>query len=437
MEKKPKVLVISYYWYPFAGVGTYRVSRFVKYLQRLGWEVVVLTAKKASSGHRADPDDSLLARVKVYRSSIIEPTQLLSNKNSGNTSVTHNPSIFYSKNKGLLAKIAVWMRLNILIPDAKLTWKWFAVPLGKKVIKQEAPDIIFSTSPPPTTHRIAQQLASWSKIPWLADFRDPWTNIYYYDDNPLSPLAQKKNKELENQVLHSADRITVVNYGFFDKIPDSLQTKIHRITNGFDPDHITIEERKPQRNEQFTIRYFGSLKINQRPTAFLEALSQIENETPEIAQRMRFEFFGSLDPTIGKDLESICDNITFNKNAFIQHSDMMALLPKSDLLLLSIGSSKNSSYALSTKVFEYMISGSNVLGIGPIQGAAAEVVSSTGIGQFFDRTDGSGVYSYIMSCFEAFDRNEYTFNDRNESMEKYSFNKLSQQLDSTMKDLIR
>ena len=84
-----------------------------------------------------------------------------------------------------------------------------------------------------------------------------------------------------------------------------------------------------------------------------------------------------------------------------------------------------------------MISGSNVLGIGPIQGAAAEVVSSTGIGQFFDRTDGSGVYSYIMICFEAFDRNEYTFNDRNESMEKYSFNKLSQQLDSTMKDLIR
>ena len=121
MEKKPKVLVISYYWYPFAGLGTYRVSRFVKYLQRLGWEVVVLTAKKASSRHRADPDDPLLARVKVYRSSIIEPTQLLSNKNSGKTSVTHNPSIFYFKNQVLLVKISVWKRLNILNPDAKLT----------------------------------------------------------------------------------------------------------------------------------------------------------------------------------------------------------------------------------------------------------------------------------------------------------------------------
>ena len=437
MEKKPKVLVISYYWYPFAGVGTYRVSRFVKYLQRLGWEVVVLTAKKASSGHRADPDDPLLARVKVYRSSIIEPTQLLSNKNSGKTSVTHNPSIFYAKNKGLLAKIAVWMRLNILIPDAKLTWKWFAVPLGKKVIKQEAPDIIFSTSPPPTTHRIAQQLASWSAIPWLADFRDPWTNIYYYDQTPLGPLAAKKNKRLEEKVLRSADKITVVNHGFFNELPDSIRAKMQRITNGYDPDHILAQENIPHRNEAFTIRYFGSLKINQRPTAFLEALSRIENERPEIAHRIRFEFFGSLDSSVEAEIESICDQITFKKSEFIQHSDMMALLPKSDLLLLSIGNSKNSSYALSTKVFEYMISGSKVLGIGPSQGAAAEVVAKTGIGKFFERDDTAGVYAYLITCFEAFNSNESAFTIRNESMEKYSFNKLSQQLDSTMKELIR
>lgn len=437
MKKKPKVLVVSYYWYPFAGVGTYRVSRFVKYLQRLGWDVVILTAKKAAAGHIADPEDPLLDSVKVYRSPIFEPSQLLSNINFGNTSSTHNPSIFYSRNKGSLAKIAVWMRLNILIPDAKLTWKWFAVPLGKKLIRHEAPDIIFSTSPPPTTHRIAQQLASWSKMPWLADFRDPWTNIYYYDDNPLSQLAQKKNKQLEKKVLQSADKITVVNHGFFDKMPDSILSKIQRITNGFDPDHIKTEENKPQRNELFTIRYFGSLKINQRPTAFLQALGRIENETPEIAQLIRFEFFGSLDPTIEKDLKSICNKISFKKNSFIKHSDMMALLPKSGLLLLSIGNSKNSSYALSTKVFEYMISGSNVLGIGPTKGAAAEVVSTTGIGKFFERADTNGVYAYIMDCFKAHERNEQTFNERNESMEKYSFTELSKQLDSVLKKLIR
>lgn len=436
MKKKPKVLVVSYYWYPYAGVGTYRVSRFVKYLQRLGWDIVILTAKKSSSGYIEDPHDPLLVNVKVYRSSIFEPIHLLSNSNSSNTSSTHNPSIFYSKNKGLLAKIAVWMRLNILIPDAKLTWKWFAVPLGKKVIKQEAPDIIFSTSPPPTTHRIAQQLATWSKIPWLADFRDPWTNIYYYDEAPLSPLAQKKNKQLEKKVLQSADKITVVNHGFFDKMPDSINSKIQRITNGFDPDHIKPEKSKPERNKQFTIRYFGNLKINQYPNAFLEALSQIEKESPKIACRMRFEFFGSLDSTIEADLESTCNKISFEKNAFIQHSSMMGLLPKSDLLLLSIGNSKNSSYALSTKVFEYMISGSKVLGIGPIQGAAAEIVNTTGIGEFFERADMNGVYTYLIECFKEYERDNQALNERNLAMNKYSFIQLSKQLDSILKELI-
>ena len=84
-----------------------------------------------------------------------------------------------------------------------------------------------------------------------------------------------------------------------------------------------------------------------------------------------------------------------------------------------------------------MISGSKVLGIGPSQGAAAEVVAKTGIGKFFERDDTVGVYAYITSCFEEFNRNESPFNIRNESMEKYSFNKLSQQLESTMKELIR
>jgi glycosyltransferase involved in cell wall biosynthesis len=144
-----------------------------------------------------------------------------------------------------------------------------------------------------------------------------------------------------------------------------------------------------------------------------------------------------LDSSVEAEIESICDQITFKKSEFIQHSDMMALLPKSDLLLLSIGNSKNSSYALSTKVFEYMISGSKVLGIGPSQGAAAEVVAKTGIGKFFERDDTAGVNAYLITCFEAFNRNESAFTIRNESMEKYSFNKLSQQLDSTMKELIR
>jgi len=439
MKSKPKVLVVTYYWYPFAGVGCYRVSRFVKYLQKMGWEVVILTANKASSSQLSEADHPLLKGVKVYRTPIIEPTQWLgspSKGKAGHQSVTHNPAIFYSKNKNLIARLAVWIRRNWLIPDAKLTWKWFAVRAGKKVITKEKPDVIFSTSPPPTTHRIAEALAQWSGIAWHADFRDPWTNIYYYDDFPLGEQADKKNRRMEGSVLDHAHSISVVNHGFFKNLSEKQDSKITIITNGFDPDHIQPEKTKPLSNEKFTIRYFGSLKINQRPTSFIQALERLEQDHAEWAQNMRFEFYGSLDATLAQEFTTRLNVIEFEQFGFIKHAEMLELLPESELLLLSIGQTKNSFYALSTKVFEYMISGSKVLGIGPTKGAAAEVVQDTAIGSFFEREDADGVYHFLVDELQAFLDGSKEKNTLGEIVEKYSFESLSADLDRQLRALI-
>ena len=439
MKPKQKVLVVTYYWYPFAGVGSYRVSRFVKYLQKMGWEVVILTAEKASSSQLSEPDHPLLDALKVYRTPIIEPTQWLSprtHKVKKSQSITHNPGIFYSKNKTLISRIAVWLRRNWLIPDAKLSWKWFAVPAGKKIIRREKPDVIFSTSPPPTTHRIAESLAKWSGLAWHADFRDPWTNIYYYDDFPLGVKADQKNRKMEVKVLENAYSISVVNHGFFSELSTDQTAKIRRITNGYDPDHIQPERTHPPKNEKFTIRYFGSLKINQRPSSFIDALKKLEAEQPEIAEQMRFEFYGSLDAALTLEFSSGLARIEFKPFGFIKHDEMLKLLPKSDLLLMSIGQSKNSFYALSTKVFEYMVSGSKVLGIGPTKGAAAEVVRDTGIGSFYEREDTEGVSAFLMNQFQAFKEDNSQKNSLGKAVQTYSFKSLTADLDSQLRALI-
>ena len=95
---KKKVLIITYYWYPYADVGTYRISRFCKYLAKRGWEISILTAKKASSGFEGKPDDPVLENISVYRSYIFEPTELL-NIGNKNKIKTNNSSVFYQKEK--------------------------------------------------------------------------------------------------------------------------------------------------------------------------------------------------------------------------------------------------------------------------------------------------------------------------------------------------
>lgn len=426
-----KVLIVSYYWYPFAGVGTYRISRFVKYLLKSGWEVVVLTTKEASSGMKDEPDDPILNQCKVYRSNIIEPTDLIPTGNK-DTSKTSNPSIFYQKDKDWKSKLAVWVRLNLMIPDAKFTWKWFAVPLGKKIIKKENPDLILSTSPPPTTNLIAKKLAEWSGLPWVADFRDPWTNIYYYDDNPQSNWARSRNKKLEAETLYRADKITLVNNGFFPEHEEAIAEKSTVIPNGFDSDHIVKSEESPEKSSKFTIRYFGSLKANQHPAAFINALDIIDKNKPDVAGNLVFEFYGSIDPDIKEEITSVGNHIETRFHGFIPHEEMMEKVSNSDLLLLTIGRTKNSKFALSTKVFEYMISGNPVLGIGPVDGAASELVQKTNIGGFFDHEDAKGVKEFIISQYEAAQNGKTLFTPNEEAIDEYSFEHLTKKLENIM-----
>ena len=107
------------------GLAPIGFQDLAKYLSKRGWDVVILTAKKASSGIEQKPEDPVLENLKVYRSGIIEPTGLL-NRKKGNKVTTSNPSLFYQKDKSWISRLAVWVRLNLMIPDAKFTWKWFA-----------------------------------------------------------------------------------------------------------------------------------------------------------------------------------------------------------------------------------------------------------------------------------------------------------------------
>lgn len=432
---RKKVLIITYYWYPFAGVGTYRISRFAKYLAKSGWEVVILTSKKAAAGMTGEPDDPILSECTVYRSNIIEPTGLLSSgkKQSQKTS---NPSIFYQKNKDWKSKLAVWARLNLMIPDAKFTWKWFAVPLGKKVIKKENPDLILSTSPPPTTNLIAKKLAKWSSLPWLADFRDPWTNIYYYDENPQSNWSRSQNKQLEAETLQSADKITLVNNGFFPGHEEDIADKSTVIPNGFDPDHIFKNRTFDSKNTKFTIRYFGSLKANQYPKAFINALQEIAEEQPEVAQNIFFDFYGSIDPQIKKEMNSLSAKISMEFNDFISHEMMMEKVQTADLLFLVIGKTKNSKFVLSTKVFEYMISGNPVLGIGPLDGSAAELVKKAKIGQFFSHQDSEGIKKILLQLATEKQDEKSHFEPNQSIINQYNFRYLTQKLEHIMNSLI-
>ena len=156
-----KILIISYYWPPNGGVGAYRVTKFAKYLAKSGWNIIVLTPKHAETQLI---DNSLLDgfpdNIKVVRSGIFEPTAIIKRNKNINKGVTN--TLFLNRKSTFTDRITKWVRLNLFIPDAKIGWYPYAVAAGKRIINTEKPDLIFSTSPPPTTNLIANKLAKWT-----------------------------------------------------------------------------------------------------------------------------------------------------------------------------------------------------------------------------------------------------------------------------------
>ena len=223
MQAPLRLLIISYYWPPDEGTGVNRIVKMAHYLSKLGWHITVLTATSRSADQDHDAGFTVVREPGVKLTKLWGSTQSPAPREDGFRS-----SLFYKKNKTLRERLLIWARLHLLVPDAKIGWYHGAVQRGKKLLQAQPYDALLSTAPPPTTALVARALARFSKIPWTADFRDPWTQIYYYEAFPPGALAGWVNRRLEDKVIHDAQELVVVNSGFFPQ-PSSPMASIRAI----------------------------------------------------------------------------------------------------------------------------------------------------------------------------------------------------------------
>ncbi|HOA10445.1 MAG TPA: glycosyl transferase family 1, partial [Tenuifilaceae bacterium] len=205
MEKnlRRRILVITYYWPPSGGVGVQRWLKFVKYLRLYGWEPVVYTPENPESFY---DDESLLndipEGVEVIKTRIWEPYKIYKRiTGTKNEKIAVGFTSSSNKKKGLLHRVAVWLRGNLLIPDPRVFWVNPSVKFLKKYLRENPVDVVVTTGPPHSIHLIGLKLKQKMKVKWLADFRDPWTNIDYIKDLRLSAPAMRIHRRLESKVV--------------------------------------------------------------------------------------------------------------------------------------------------------------------------------------------------------------------------------------------
>ena len=175
-----KVLLLTYYWPPSGGPGVQRWLKNAVFLRDFGWDCIVITPKEPVA---SSTDLSLLNEVpddmRVLHTKAKDPFKAYALLKGKKNKSTGTGGIGISSNPGKLQKAINYIRANFFIPDARKGWNPYLIKEARRVLKEEKIEAIISTGPPHSTHLAAMQLQKEFDLPWLADFRDPWVNIFY------------------------------------------------------------------------------------------------------------------------------------------------------------------------------------------------------------------------------------------------------------------
>ncbi|AUC85005.1 glycosyl transferase family 1 [Polaribacter sp. ALD11] len=418
-----KVLIITYYWPPAGGSGVQRWLKFAKYLQGFGIEPVVYTV---DDGSYPKEDFSLLKEVpeniEILKQPIWEPTAVLfwkkkKEQKKGVSNVGKN---------GLLS----FVRGNFFIPDPKVFWVKPSVKYLQKYLDKNKIDVIISTGPPHSMHLIAQKLHQKNNIKWLADFRDPWSNLYYNKEFNQLSFAKNKNLKLEEAVLENADCVLTVSTSLKEEFAKKAK-RVEVITNGFDDE--VLASKNVILDLKFSISYIGLLPKQSNPKLLFKVLKELCIDNLEFKKNLQLNFIGDISDEVKEVIKfnGLEENTKFI--GYVSHNKAIEYQKKTQVLLLLIPNVENNKGILTGKLFEYLTAKRPILAIGPEEGDLATILEETNAGVVVNFDNGEKLKSEILEIYQKYKKNKLTVNSNN--IQKYHRKELTKNLASILKSL--
>ncbi len=400
-----RVLVITYYWPPTGGSGVQRWVKFARYLPSEGWQPVIYTPENPE---QLAVDHSLEKEIpeeaEIIKTHITEPYELykkfLRGSGHGKEAVEVNP--VNARNKSFAQKAAMWVRGNFFRPDPRCMWIRPSVKYLKKFLEEHPVDLIVSTGPPQSMHLIGRRLAKETGLPWIADFRDPWTKIFYFKHLSMTRATEKWHHRMEKKVLDEATAVVAVSPLVQKDFQQVTKTPVVLITNGFDendyPD-MNVSEMSGGHEKDFTITHTGLFAADGNPTVLWDVLADKCRKDSEFRNSLKIRLVGKTDIQIIGAIEDagLKDNLI--DLGYQPHEVAVDEQRKASLLILPLRKEPEYKAVLPGKLFEYIASRRPVLGIGQPDGAMAMIMDSTKTGTVLDWNDREAVGRFIDRCW--------------------------------------
>ncbi len=433
-EVRKKVLIIAYIYPPLGGSGVQRTLKFTKYLRQLGWEPIVVTVGESKFYFK---DEAMLAEVpqemqivRIAESNRIDTqcaNELIALYRGivGDNALMHEYITELNKSKENFQQF-------ILIPDQNILWAREVLNKVAKEIDFDDIDLIYSTSGPYSDHVIGYYLTQKHQKPWVADFRDEWTNNPYLLKINRKHVTFRLQRKMEQNILNYASKVITTTRLATENYKKDFKVdidKITTITNGYDETDFENMDTSPRKNRQFTIIHNGLFYMVRTPETFLTAVKNLLEKKLIRSEELRVVFSYTDNEQHWKEYVqklNLEDLVTFK--GYQSHEASLSLTSEADLLLLVVGPGEQNKSVYTGKVFEYLRFNRPILALSPEGSLVEELLCATDRGVNVDFNDIDKLEKAILQLYQDWQNGNVKSYEVTDAIKQYERKALSRQL---------
>ncbi len=371
-----KVLIIANLYH-----ASPRIPNLVKYLESFNWKATILTPPVNKDFLINNCGKNLrIIETQKYNDVFSFWRKVLEKKGfktEGNLLNQVKEKAGSDFKKAIIDFIFKTCRTIFAYPDEEKKWRKVAIKAGKNLLENEKFNVVVSSSSPVTAHIVAERLKSKYNIPWVADFRDLWTQNHNYS---YCFLRKKIEKRLEKKIISDADALITVSLPLANKLKELHKgKKTYAILNSFKIEEVNFPPVRLAR--KFIITYTGQIyKGKQNSFKLLTAIKQLISEDKIDATNIKLRFYGPEREWLDREIEELGLLDIVKQEGMVSRQESLKKQRESQLLLLLKWEDSKEKGVYTGKIFEYLAARRPILAVGGSKDVVSELLNRTNVG---------------------------------------------------------